>query len=135
MEQILLRVIISITIFLALYLTWKYFSYNLNTKSRRNLSNFNTLEIYSGLPTILYFWSPDCKQCNLQEHYINESISKLENSVGKVNFRKINALLESEFAEKFNIITVPTTIVLSSTGQITSRNHGLVNSVKIIEQF
>jgi len=135
MEQILFRIIISITVFLLLYSAWKYFNYNLKTKSQRNLSNFNTLEIFSGLPTILYFWSPECKQCKLQELYINESISKLENNGGKVNFRKVNALLENEFAEKFNIITVPTTIVLSPNGQITSRNHGLVNSAKIFEQF
>ncbi len=85
-----------------------------------------------GSPGILYFSSRTCTPCRAQ----GKAVERLgENAEGALNLVKIDVNREPELAEKWSVLTVPTTVVLDSGGRIQTVNHGAASEKKLRRQL
>jgi thioredoxin-like negative regulator of GroEL len=137
MTQIIIqRAFLSIEIFLALILLVK--SYGVyNERKVRTRSRLKRLPVTNetGNPLLLYFWTSDCAQCKPQERQIERAQTVLEQSGRTLKVQKFNALEEHAFAKLMNVMTVPTTVLLNSRGNVTTWNPGLTPADTIVKQY
>ena len=86
-----------------------------------------------GLPTILYFTTPECTQCRLRQTPILEQLlSELDYPVV---LRKVDALEREDLARRYGVLTVPTTVILDATGRPRAINHGLATADRLRKQL
>ena len=84
-----------------------------------------------GRPGVLYFWGDRCVQCiSLQE----PALQRLSNG-NPVVVRKLKAVLEPELTKRFNILTVPSTVVIGSDHRIRSVNVGFADEETLRRQL
>lgn len=86
-----------------------------------------------GLPTILYFTTPDCAQCRLRQTPILEQL--LSELGHPVVLRKVDALEHEDLARRYGVLTVPTTVILDAAGRPRAINHGLVTADRLRRQL
>jgi hypothetical protein len=103
-------------------------------RSRLKKSQY-TGKVDSAVPTILYFWTASCAQCNPQERQIEQARDELERSGRVLEVRKVNALEDRGLAKSMHVMTVPTTVLLDIEGNIVAWNSGLTRSQKIVSQY
>jgi len=137
MTQIILqRVFLSTEIFLACILVIKSFGafsgWKVRSLSRRIKLPLNQK---TGKPMLLYFWTSDCAQCRPQEQQIERAQALLQQSGIMLHVQKLNALEEQPLAKLMNVMTVPTTVLIDSRGNVTAWNPGLTQARKIVEQY
>lgn len=72
-------------------------------------------------PVLLDFWAPWCMPCRMASPIV-ESIA--DETVGQVSVGKINVDSERQLAEKFNVYSIPTLVVLQN-GREAARSVGL----------
>jgi thiol-disulfide isomerase/thioredoxin len=135
MTQIIIqRTLISFIVFLIFPLAVKsYSAYNewkLRSRKRRLPINIET-----GKPVLLYFWTSQCAQCKPQERQIEQAQTILQQSGKTLIVHKLNAIEEQSLAKLMRVMTVPTTVLLNSQGNVTTWNPGLTNANTIIKQF
>lgn len=85
----------------------------------------------NGRPTILYFRSDHCAPCVTQARYLEQLDQTWH---GRVAIEKIDADKEPDTAARFNIFTLPTTLILDETGQVRQINYGLTDGRKLSMQ-
>ena len=120
---------------LSLFLIFIYFFVRkfYSTKIISNgLLPFKISNLNPALPTILYFWTEQCSQCNSSQ---KPAIIKLKNEGHEFNFISLNAIKESEITKQLNIRTVPSTIVLNSEKKIRYINSGYTADSILKEQL
>jgi thiol-disulfide isomerase/thioredoxin len=137
MTQIIIqRTLISFIVFLVFPLVVKcYSAYNewkVRSRSRKRRLPIN---IETGKPVLLYFWTSQCAQCKPQERQIEQAQTILQQSGKTLIVHKLNALEEQSLAKLMQVMTVPTTVLLNSQGNVTTWNPGLTNANTIIKQF
>jgi thioredoxin-like negative regulator of GroEL len=81
-------------------------------------------------PALLYFTTPTCAQCRLQQTPI---LKQLAQTTG-VTIHTIDAVEQDAVAQHFGILTVPTTIWLDQTQRPAAVNHGLAPLVQLRHQ-
>jgi thiol-disulfide isomerase/thioredoxin len=86
-------------------------------------------------PSLLYFWSNGCAQCKPQERQIEQAKETLLQTGQKFSVVKVNALEEQQLASLMHVMTVPTTVLLDSHGNISALNPGLTPWRTLVEQF
>jgi len=89
----------------------------------------------STLPTLIYFWSANCAQCQPQERQIEKARRELSQAGKSFAIRKVDALAETKLAKSLHVMTVPMTVLVSADGRIIAWNPGLARSETIVEQF
>ena len=82
----------------------------------------------TGEAHVLYFSGPNCSICRTHQE------PALEKLAG-VSIRKIDAVEERELADRYRVFTVPTTVVVSATGEALHVNYGYTTSRKLLEQL
>ena len=137
MTQIIIqRVFLSTEIFLACILVIKsfgaYSGWKVRSLSRRIKLPLNN---ETGKPMLLYFWTTDCAQCKPQEQQIERAQDVLQKSGKTLNVQKLNALEEQPLAKLMNVMTVPTTVLIDSKGNVTAWNPGLTTADTIVKQY
>lgn len=85
-----------------------------------------------GSPGILYFSSQTCTPCRAQGKAV-QRIGEQEDRV--LNLVKIDVDGEPDLAEKWSVLSVPTTVVLDSGGRIQTVNHGAASEKKLRRQL
>ncbi len=81
---------------------------------------------------ILAFSSDDCHQCHqLQEPALQRLLEKRGELV---EVEHIDAPAEPELTRHYQVLTVPTTVVLDATGKARSVNYGFANVQRLLEQ-
>jgi thioredoxin-related protein len=81
---------------------------------------------------ILAFSSEDCRQCHqLQAPALQRVQATHGDAVAIVD---IDATRETELAERYHVLTVPTTVVLDQTGRAHAVNYGFANTKKLLDQ-
>ena len=79
-------------------------------------------------PRVLYFSGPHCTICRThQEPALKELIG--------VPVQKIDAVEERELAERYRVFTVPTTVVISASGEALHVNYGYTPARKLQDQL
>ena len=84
------------------------------------------------LVRILAFSSANCHQCHqLQAPALKRVLEARGTDVSVVD---VDAPDEPELAQRYQVLTVPTTVVLDAEGRAHAVNYGFANTVKLLEQ-
>jgi thiol-disulfide isomerase/thioredoxin len=85
----------------------------------------------TGQPTLLYFWSAACGLCPTQRRHVEQVARQWSD---RLAVRFVNADEEREQTAVYQILTLPTTIILDPQGQVQAINYGLTPAHKLSEQ-
>lgn len=87
----------------------------------------------SSVPTVLYFTADWCGQCRLQQRPI---IDRLLSSMHECfKLREIDVASETELANRFRVVTLPTTVVVAPSGRVVARNTGVTQDTTLNMQI
>jgi hypothetical protein len=82
---------------------------------------------------ILAFSSDDCHQCHRLQA---PALSQVRNVRGEtVSITEIDAPSSPELAQRYQVLTVPTTVVLDGDGKAQAVNYGFANAKRLLEQI
>jgi thiol-disulfide isomerase/thioredoxin len=82
----------------------------------------------AGEPYVLYFTGDGCTVCRTHQE---PALAKL----GPVRVDKVDAVAERELADRFNVYTLPTTVVMSPEGRALHVNYGYATAPKLQRQL
>ncbi|MBQ4558323.1 MAG: thioredoxin [Clostridia bacterium] len=92
-----------------------------------NKDNFEKEVLKSEIPVLVDFWATWCGPCRM----ISPIVSKLaEEYKGKVKVCKINVDDESELADNYGIVSIPT-LILFKNGAVSSQTMGYMDEEKL----
>jgi thiol-disulfide isomerase/thioredoxin len=127
LERLLLVVAIAFALVMVYHITRRL---SLWRKSRHALE----LDQYQvGRPAILYFTTPGCAPCKTIQRPALEQIADLLGE--KIQIIEINALVETQLADKWGVLSVPTTFIIDDQGRPRGVNHGIAKAEKLIHQL
>ena len=90
-------------------------------------------QYHVGKPAILYFTTPGCAPCKTIQRPALEQIADLLGE--KVQIIEIDALVETQLADKWGVLSVPTTFIIDHLGRPRGMNHGIAKAEKLIHQL
>ena len=96
-----------------------------------NKNNFNSEVMLSPIPVLIDFWAQWCGPCRMLSPVVDEVAVKV---AGKVKVCKVNVDEESELAEKYNIMSIPT-LVLIKNGKVADTAVGVLSKQGILEMI
>lgn len=79
-------------------------------------------------PYILYFTGENCTVCRTHQE---PALAKL----GPVRVDKVDAIAERELADRFQVYTLPTTVVMTAEGRALHVNYGYAPAQKLDRQL
>ena len=79
-------------------------------------------------PYILYFTGDGCTVCRTHQE---PALAKLES----VRVDRIDAVADRQLADRFQVYTLPTTVVMSSSGRALHVNYGYAPAPKLARQL
>ena len=79
-------------------------------------------------PYILYFTGENCTVCRTHQE---PALAKL----GSVRVDKVDAIVERELADRFQVYTLPTTVVMTAEGRALHVNYGYAPANKLDRQL
>jgi thiol-disulfide isomerase/thioredoxin len=86
-----------------------------------------------GVPTIVYFTTPTCIPCKTQQQ---PALSRLQSELGEmIQIIKIDATEDTAAADRWGVISAPTTFILDSNGQPREVNYGVADADKLKRQI
>jgi thiol-disulfide isomerase/thioredoxin len=86
-----------------------------------------------GVPAILYFTSPTCVPCKMQQR---PAIQRLLNELGDgVQVIEVDALEQPDAADRWGVLSIPTTFILDRQGQPREINYGVTRTEKLKHQL
>jgi thioredoxin 1 len=83
-------------------------------------------------PAVLYFTTPTCAQCRLQQTPI---LAQVQRQRSDMQLIKLDALEHQALADYYRVMTVPTTVVLDSQRRPIAVNHGLATAERLQAQI
>jgi len=84
-------------------------------------------------PTLLYFSSLDCGPCRLQQTPI---VAGLRQRLGeRVRFEEYDAVEHPEVAQRYRVLTIPTTVVIAPGGKVVAINYGVARADRLERQL
>ncbi len=86
--------------------------------------------VQPGQPAILYFTSDGCIQCRMQQA---PTLERLAAATG-ISVHRVDAVIQTDLASFYGVMTVPTTIVLDPQRRPKAINYGLAPLQKLQEQ-
>lgn len=92
------------------------------------------LTAHQSAPTIhiLSFTSEDCRQCKLQAPVLQRIVEEHKETI---SVTEIDAPSEPELTTRYQVLTVPTTVVLDAEGKARAINYGFANTQKLLQQI
>ena len=84
----------------------------------------------AGLPAILYFTTPDCVACKTVQR---PALQRVKETLGdQLQIIEVNAQEQTALADRWGVLSVPTTFVLDSKGEPTQVNYGTANAETLV---
>jgi hypothetical protein len=98
------------------------------------LSDTNETDAYTArVPVrILAFSSADCHQCHTMQTPALQRVTDARKY--QVSVEEIDAPGSPELTQRYQVLTVPTTVVLDATGHVHAVNYGFANTQRLLEQ-
>ena len=90
--------------------------------------NFEKEVMQSDKPVLLDFWASWCMPCKMLSPTIDEIAEEVE---GKVKVGKINVDEEQKLAQKFNVMSIPTLVIIKD-GKVQSTSVGVRSKQEIL---
>ena len=85
------------------------------------------------MPSILYFTGEACTICHTaQRPALRALVAGLDDSV---EIREVDVAVEPELARRYRVMSLPTTIVLDGSGQVTDINVGFATGETLRRQL
>lgn len=82
---------------------------------------------------ILAFSSDDCRQCHTLQ---DPALKRIEAAHGEtVSIMHIDAPSSPELTKRYQVLTVPTTVLLDANNQVHAVNYGFANSQHLLTQI
>ena len=94
-------------------------------------SNFDDEVLGCKIPVVLDYWAEWCGPCRMKSPVIEELAEKLD---GKVKFVKVNVDEEAGLALKYQIMSIPTLVVMN-LGLFQTRAVGVQGENAIMEML
>lgn len=120
MDDILTRTLIAAALTgvgLLAYRLWRAVSLRQARTAVRDLAGWQ-----SGRPTVVYFTAPGCVPCRTVQR---PALERLTNRHQRVTVIEIDASARPDLADRWGVLSVPTTFVLDPAGQPVHANHGV----------
>ena len=86
----------------------------------------------TGPVRVLAFSTPQCQQCRLLQ---KPALAEVAAQTEQVEILSIDALEQPELAERYGILTVPSTVVLAPNGRASAVNYGFAPARVLLEQI
>lgn len=84
-------------------------------------------------PVVLAFSTPDCVPCRTQQKPALQEL--LRRYPERVEVRDVDAAEQPGLADRFGIMTVPSTVVIDPRGRIVAINHGVTRWERLAAQL
>ncbi len=81
---------------------------------------------------ILSFSGEDCRQCKFQAPILQRIQEARGNAISVM---EIDASAEPELSARYQVLTVPTTVILDANGKAQAINYGFANTQKLLAQI
>lgn len=129
--MILQRLLIALAILGTLVLAYRLVRrFSLQSKTRRALE----LDEYQlGQPAILYFTTPGCVPCKTVQRPALAQIQELWGD--DLQIITIDALDRPAMADRWGVLSVPTTFIIDGHGRPRCVNHGVTRAKTLIRQL
>ena len=86
-----------------------------------------------GVPAILYFTTPTCAPCKTQQR---PALQRLVTELGdQVQVIEVNALEQPDAADRWGVLSIPTTFILDGQGRPRQVNHGVTGASTLKHQL
>ena len=92
--------------------------------------NFEAVVLKSDKPVLVDFWAPWCGPCRM----VGPVVEDLSEEYPDIVFGKINVDEESELAEQFSIMSIPT-LLLFSNGKVEKRELGAKSKAELVDMI
>jgi thioredoxin 1 len=90
--------------------------------------NFEEEVLKSEVPVLLDFWAAWCGPCKMMSSVVDEIAKQLE---GKIKVGKINVDEEAALALKYQIMSIPTLIVMKN-GALDGKSIGFMDKDEVV---
>jgi thioredoxin-related protein len=122
LERLLITLIIGIVVVVVYRLLLAY--------QRRRVTVASGQTAPAGRARVLYFRSDTCGACRVQGHYLDQL-----DDLHRALVEPVEVEQAPELARQYNILTLPTTILIDQAGQVRFINPGLANPTKLTGQL
>ncbi|MDH3675086.1 MAG: thioredoxin family protein [Anaerolineae bacterium] len=123
------RLIITLVIVGGLSLLWLAWQSYRSTLVR----TIQPSRLFVGKPTLLYFTAGYCVICKAQQSPIVAQVAaKFGDSIA---VKQVDVSERPDLASQYKVLTLPTTVVLDSQGQVTHINYGVAHQSKLEAQL
>ena len=86
-----------------------------------------------GVPTILYFTTPTCIPCKTVQ---TPALNRLQAELGEaIQIVKVDATENPDAAQRWGVLSAPTTFVIDGQGATKAINHGVAEADKLRAQI
>lgn len=129
-SDLLLRFILAIGIIGVGAAVYWYINHRLLVRAKNNL--FTLFNKLPNKPVIVYFTTPDCVPCKTVQRPALDQIRSLLGE--KLQVVEIDAYERPDLAQRWGVMSVPTTFLLDARGEARYVNNGVARVEKLMEQ-
>lgn len=129
-SDVLLRFFLAIGIIVLGAAAYWFFNQHLLVRAKNNI--FTLLKTLPNKPVIVYFTTPDCVPCRTVQRPALDQIRKLLGE--KLQVIEIDASERPDLAQRWGVMSVPTTFLLDARGEARYVNNGVARVEKLMEQ-
>ncbi|HZR41416.1 MAG TPA: thioredoxin family protein [Ktedonobacteraceae bacterium] len=81
---------------------------------------------------VLAFTSEDCRQCHQFQEPVLRRVIEARGDIVSVEY--IDAPSSPELTQRYQVLTLPTTVLLDATGKAQAINYGFTNAMRLLKQ-